>query len=381
MKLIYLSNYNIPTQNALGIQITQMCVAFTKEKIDVELIVPKQKNKNKNLFEYYGIEKSFKVKEIYRPDLLKFGKFGFLIQTIFFLLRVKIYLYSQKYDYLYTREQLTGLFFKDFIYEVHNLSDKITFFHKALFKKAFKVIAITNFIKKDLIEKGGISIEKIVVSPDAVDLNKFNLNIAQDQARNKLELPKNKTIIGYIGKYVTFGKGNKGVDDLVKVFPEILKSNPQVFLLIVGVGEKNIIKVEKLFKNSGINNRNYKIIAYLPYGDVIYSLRASDILIMNYSRFQYHTYYTSPMKMFEYMASGRPIIASDLPSVREILDENNCLFIKPDNIKSLEDCIKKLLQDKDFSDKISKQAYKDVQNYTWDKRVRQILIFLKKYEK
>ncbi|MFC1775246.1 glycosyltransferase [Patescibacteria group bacterium] len=377
MKLVYLSTYNIPTKNALGIQITQMCNSFAGQGVEVELIVPKQKKKEKKLFEYYNMEKSFKVKEIFRFELSKFGKIGFLVQTILFLLTVKIYLLSKKYDVLYTREQLAGLFFKGFVYEIHNFPQKITFLHRLIFKRIFKVIAITSFFKKDLI-KNGISSEKILVSADAADLDKFNINISQEVARKKLSLPEERIIIGYVGKYVTFGKWNKGADDLIKSFPTILKYNPEAFLLVVGVGEGNVAKVEKLLNELDISNNNYKIIAHLPYEKVIYCLRASDMLVMNYSKSQHHMYYTSPMKMFEYMASGRPIIASRLPSVTDVLNENNAFFIEPDSVESLTNGIKKALQDKGLADKIANQAYTDVQNYTWQKRSQQILDFIKK---
>ncbi len=372
MKLIYLSSYNIPTKNALGIQITQMCNAFAGENVEVELIIPKQKNKN--LFEFYNIKENFKVKKIYRPNLLSFGRIGFLVQTIFYLLMVRVYLFSKKYDYLYTREQLTGLFFKDFIYEAHNFPKKIGFFHRIILKRIYKIIAITSFLKKDLID-AGVFAKKIFIASDAVDLSKFNISISKQEARNKLNL-LDRNIIGYIGKYVTFGEGNKGVDDLIESFPKILKFNKEVFLLIVGVGLDNVDKINKLFESFGISNKDYKIIPHLPYDEVIYSLRASDILIMNYSKFQYHTYYTSPMKMFEYMASQKPIIASDLPSIKEVLNKNNALFIKPNDIESLVEAIRKLLQDKVLADRISKQAFEDVQEYTWDKRVKNILNFV-----
>jgi glycosyltransferase involved in cell wall biosynthesis len=81
--------------------------------------------------------------------------------------------------------------------------------------------------------------------------------------------------------------------------------------------------------------------------------------------------------MFEYMASQRPIVASDLPSIREILNENNAVLIQPDNPKALAKGIESILKNPDFSAKISAQAYKDVQDYSWQKRTEKILEFIK----
>ena len=86
--------------------------------------------------------------------------------------------------------------------------------------------------------------------------------------------------------------------------------------------------------------------------------------------------YTSPMKMFEYMASQKPIVASELPSFKEVLNQENCIFVEPDNPEAMAIGIKKALNDAELSKRISEQAFKDVQKYTWDNRVRKILEFI-----
>ena len=76
------------------------------------------------------------------------------------------------------------------------------------------------------------------------------------------------------------------------------------------------------------------------------------------------------------MASKRPIVASDLPSIREILNEENAVLVEPNNPEALAEGIKKILQNPELADKISKQAFRDVQNYTWQKRAQKILGFI-----
>ena len=85
--------------------------------------------------------------------------------------------------------------------------------------------------------------------------------------------------------------------------------------------------------------------------------------------------HTSPLKLFEYMASGRPIVASDLLSLREILTEQEAIFFKPDDPLDLALKIKEILVNQSLAEQISQNAREKVQNYTWQNRAHRALIF------
>ncbi|MBI2053858.1 MAG: glycosyltransferase family 4 protein, partial [Candidatus Staskawiczbacteria bacterium] len=87
-------------------------------------------------------------------------------------------------------------------------------------------------------------------------------------------------------------------------------------------------------------------------------------------------YYTSPLKLFEYMASQRPIVASDLPSIREILDEKSAVFFEPGDSEKLGQGIKKIINDENLAKSISVKALEKVREYTWEKRAKKILAFI-----
>ena len=120
------------------------------------------------------------------------------------------------------------------------------------------------------------------------------------------------------------------------------------------------------------------MIGHRPHIEIPYWLKAADVLILpNSAKEKISQFYTSPMKMFEYMASQKPIIASELPSIKEVLNENNAILVESDNFKALARGIEKALKDNELSDKISQRAYSDVQDYTWQKRAENILNFFK----
>ena len=87
--------------------------------------------------------------------------------------------------------------------------------------------------------------------------------------------------------------------------------------------------------------------------------------------------YTTPIKLFEYMASGAPVVASDLPSFSKYLKDNeNSLLFEPDNPKSLAEKVNTLLENHSMGEKLSNKAYSEVHEFTWQKRVEKILNFV-----
>jgi len=87
--------------------------------------------------------------------------------------------------------------------------------------------------------------------------------------------------------------------------------------------------------------------------------------------------FTSPLKLFEYMAAGVPIVASDLPSTREILTpEVNAVLVPPNNPQALAAGIQRVLEDRDLANRIAQNALEDVMQFSWKKRAEKIIIFL-----
>jgi glycosyltransferase involved in cell wall biosynthesis len=368
MKLLYIANNRMPTEKAHGIQIMEMCQAFASHG-EVELVIPRRLNKiRQSPFEYYGIAKVFKITRLPCPDLTPFniGSLGFYIQAIAFLLAAKFYLLFKKYDILYTREKMVGFFFDNFVLEIHALPPKVRRFNKEIWRKARALAVKTDFIKQNLISLG-INADKIIVVPNGVDLKKFDLNISKEEARRKLNLPLDKKIILYSGSlFLHDWKGISTLLDSVKYF------TPNTLLLLIGGTKEEIAGLR-----AGYDCHNLILEEKKSHDKIPLYLKAADIFVLpNKSNHPESQFYTSPIKLFEYMAAKRPIVASDLPSIRGILDDNNAIFAEAGNPESLASSIKKLLEDPMLARRISEQAFSDVQNYTWEKMAERILKFI-----
>lgn len=292
---------------------------------------------------------------------------------------------KERFGYVYTRESYlllflilyNKLFFRlniKFIYEVHtivseNFSEKII--NILLARGADYLIFVTKYLRDHYIKKYNCRNKKTLVAPDAVNLNIFDINISKEEARKKLNLPLNKKIIGYCGRFRTMDT-EKGIIDVLEAI-KIMDDN--ILFIAMGGKPKHVEYYKEQAELLGVGGKA-KFVGNYTQDIVALYQKAYDTLLMPFPDIHHYRYYMSPMKMFEYMASKRPIIASNLPSIREILNESNAVLVRPDNRDDLVQAIRKLLADEGLRERISNRACEDVKQYTWEKRVERILDFI-----
>jgi glycosyltransferase involved in cell wall biosynthesis len=272
---------------------------------------------------------------------------------------------------LYTRSPEIAWLFKlrgyKIFFEAHTYPESKNFIFK-LFLKNIKIISITHGLKKVFV-KNGFDEKNILVASDAVDLEKFNIDISKKEARKKLDLPLDKKIIMYTGSFSVWGW--KGIDLILDISK---KFNKDFLFVLVGGNKKEVDVLNNKFKDS-----NLIAIEKVLHKKIPFYLKSADLLLLpNKKGDIISEKYTSPLKLFEYMAGKRPIVASDLPSIREVLNKENCLFHRSDDAYDLAKKIKYLLANKEMADRLAKQAFLDVKKYTWQKRAENIINFIRK---
>lgn len=366
MKIIYIANARIPTEKAHGIQMMKMCEALSCAGHDVTFFINGRNNAIMNdPFEYYSVQRIFKI--VRESSFMLFpNKFGFRLQNLFFGLSAFFYCLFRKFDIIYSRDELP-IFFNlikgNCYWEVH--TSRINFIVKIVLNKCSGIITITNNLKNFYINLG-IDGKKIFVEPDGVDLSEFSLEISKEDARKQVNLPLDKRILIYTGHLYGW-KGVGVMADSAKYFDE------NTLFVFIGGTEKDLEEFRK--KYGKINN--ILILGRKRHKEVPVFLKAADILVLpNSAKKEISELYTSPLKLFEYMASGRPIIASNLSSLKEILNGDNAVLVKPDDSAELACAIKNLLSDSKKMEKIANKALEEVQKYSWIQRANNILNFI-----
>lgn len=372
-KIIYLANVRLPTEKAHGIQIVKMCEALAERGLEAELVVPNRLNSIKDdVFDYYGIKKNFILNKLPCIDLISravwLGPIAYWVEALSFAWSVKKYL--RRFSCIvYTRE-LSNIAFlgpgNKIVYEAHNLPKRPNAIYSYWLNKINNLIVITQGLRDDFIALG-FQAERVLVAPDAVDLKMFCITDSQSNCRGQLNLPLDKKIILYTGHLYDW----KGADVLL----EAAKLLPECLVVFVGGTDADVDNLRNKAQSNQVEN--ILIVGHRPVGEIPAYLCAADTLVLpNSAKSKISARYTSPLKLFEYMASRRPIVASDLPSLREILTGETATFFESDNPRSLAEGIKFVLENPVMTAKKAESAFLKVQNYTWEKRVRNILKFI-----
>lgn len=341
-KLYYIANIRIPTEKAHGIQIMNMCEAFADAGLDVELVVPKRKNDiEKDPFEYYGVKENFAIKKLWCLDIVRFGRLGFRLESFTFAKFATGYALFKK-GVFYTRDELLAFSLsfmgKKVVWEAH-MGHK-NFFVRSLILLKVPIIVISSGLK-NLYERMGARSGNILIAFDAVNIEKFGIRESKSDARSILKIDQDKKLAVYAGS-LQHWKGTELLTEAAKLLPDV----------------------------------EIRIVSGKPHKEVPLYLRAADVLVVpNTGKEDISRLYTSPMKLFEYMASGVPIIAADLPSMREIVDDSTAYFFSPDDYKSLASTIKKVLNDPEAEEKGRRSMVK-VKEYSWQNRAQGVLNFV-----
>ena len=231
------------------------------------------------------------------------------------------------------------------------------------------LISVVSEVTKEQIVSLGADENKIVVNPNGVNPEKFSPEISGKSIREQLKLD-DFYVVGFIGTFTRW----HGVETLFDAAIEVLSNSDKIKFLLIGDGN---LKSHLELKTEQLGLKD-KIIftGIIPHEKAPEYLAACDVLISPHLGFESgERFFGSPTKLFEYMAMGKPIIASELEQIGQIIrNEINGLLFKPGDVKELSNLILRLFNDSELSSRLGKKAREDViKNYTWTKNAMRVL--------
>lgn len=359
-------NVRMPTEKAHGYQIAKMCEALALGGAEVSLLVPTRRNDTeKDIFSYYGVRGNFRVEYVPTFDAIAFlrgARIGFYLQAISFLWAIRS-VDIPKNNIIITRNpEIVWWYgrsgYKVF-YDAHNFPRRGVWFLKKLLSRISGVIANSNGTA-DAFHCIGFS--NILTAPNAVDLTQFTNTEIQE--RGALGLPPGR-IAMYVGHLYEW----KGVSVVVDAACQTVEKN--LTFVFLGGTDKDLV----VYREKTKDLKNVLFLGHHPRNRIPAFIKSADVLLLpNIPTTEESVSYTSPIKMFEYMASGVPIVASDLPSIREVLNDKNSILVKAGDPGSL-----LLGIESSFGYEAQEKALvakEQVKEYTWDARAMRVVSFL-----
>jgi len=217
-------------------------------------------------------------------------------------------------------------------------------------KSSDKIIAPTNFIK-EYARSFGVNAKKIFVVPNGVDTEIFDSKNYVPRSTSNADAERKKLCV-YCGRIESWA----GINIIAKLCDVFQQKHPEVKFLIVGQGKKKITELQ-----------NATIMKEVPYEDVPGILSAADVILVPFPR-NAVSHAASPLKLFEGMSMQKPVVASNLNGISEVVvDFENGLLADPDNVAEWVEDILYLLNNESIATEIGKKARETVEGeYDWN---------------
>jgi glycosyltransferase involved in cell wall biosynthesis len=392
MKLIYIANIRLPTEKAHGLQIVQNCEAFAAAGAQVTLWAAQRWNsaaqrRSGDVWAHYGVERNFALRRLPCVDLIplvperidRLAQAVFLLQLLTFTLSAALRAVVVHADAFYSRDALVLLALSLFkprralAYEVHSLAPgRFGRWTQRQVIRRCAVFATTRRLADALIERGADPARTWVVH-DGIRTDRFADLPDRDSARRSLGWPEDAFIVGYVGRLHTMAM-SKGVDVLV----EALAGCEGMAVALVGGPAEMAAALRDRWRALGGRAGHFFDAGQVPPAQVPLYIAAFDACAMPLPWTEHFAFYASPIKLFEYMAAGRPIVATDLPSTAEVVaDGETALLVPPGDPMALRVAVERLRADPALGARLAAAARARVMaEYTWSARAWRILAAL-----
>lgn len=366
-RIVAIAGSQIPSDTANSLQVMKACQAIVQLGHQLTLLVPGSRDTSVDLQSHYGLHTEFPIEWLPSASRRMF--------TWDAVRRARLLNPELLYTWFPQSAVFSLLYKYPVILELH-LQPTGRFgpaWHRAFARlPGCKRLASITRALMDMLEHGYSIVlppEEVVIAPNGVDLERFASLPDPVTARRQTGLREAPTVICTGHLYA--GRG-------VELFLSLAKSLPGRHFVWVGGRSEDVIRWKQRVEAEGISNLTFT--GFIPNRDLPLYQAAADVLLMPYSRsimgssgIADSARVASPMKMFEYMAAGRAIVTSDLPVIREVLNEKNVVFCEPDDVTSWKAALVSLFNDETHRLALGRQARQDVQAYTWLARAEHIL--------
>ncbi len=240
------------------------------------------------------------------------------------------------------------------------------FIEKLNLRLADKNICVSN-VAKEYFLKYGVAAEKFDVITNGADVHRFNGNIKKDEnILNKYDL-KDKIVIGFVGSFHLW----HGVENLKYLIQKVVPLDHRIVFLLVGQGGPMQSSIEAFIKSNNISNR-VVMTGYVSHDQIQNYISVMNIVLAPYPALKF--FYYSPVKIYEYMSCGKPVVSTKIGQIAEVIDDGfNGLVCSPDDLGEMYEKIKKLVNDPVLRNRLGENARNTIlKKHSWQAKGQQL---------
>jgi glycosyltransferase involved in cell wall biosynthesis len=402
MRLIYLTSSRLPTEKAYGYQILKECETLADAGASVQLFSPALAQKQARAMEvsgsfdlhsYYQVRRNFGYVPL--PVGLWLDPFWTETSRLWAVAKMLAYtigiesllrknvgagpsiLWTQ--DLLVAATLLRRIYGRPWnvVYECHGVPMGALRQLLPRLNRALAIVATTRGIQNYL-TTSGVDAKRIMLAPNAVDFVRFQIPLTRAECRQRLGLPPDRKIIGYIGKFRTYDM-EKGIPELIRSMGVLVHSiDPPPILLCVGGPLDRVGSYLEIGAANGVAPELMRFEDFRPRAEVPLWMKACDVCTIPFpGSVEHFAKYASPMKAFEYMAAGVPIVASDIPALSEILTHGEtAVLVSSLDRDTLAAGLLHVLGDEEFGQRLAARALEAVRENSWERRAARMMEFV-----
>jgi glycosyltransferase involved in cell wall biosynthesis len=386
---VYVANVRLPTEKAHGHAIVQMCAALAAAGAEVELWHSRDNgDPTQSVFDYYTAEPSFRVRKLANLDVIPLErwlpppvmKYLTGVQALtwaWYSARVargegaQLYLTRD----LWSAWWLTGRGLP-VVVEIHIPPEgpgRHLLPSLGRRRSLISAVALTDRGREQLVA-AGVPSRRVTILRSGVDLSDYSELPDRRECRRLCGLPCDRPVVGYVGRFQTMGI-EKGIPELIRSVG-LLRSGRGLDPLLVCVGGPMdpVAGYQALARECGLGPDSVLFHDRVPSARVPTWVGALDVAVVPSPAVAHFTEYASPLKIFECMAAGTPIVATDLPAHRELLAHGRTAWlVQPGSPGALAEGISTLLSDPALREVIASRARTTVAAFDWRRRAERIL--------
>lgn len=390
MRIRYVHSANIRIPSANAVQVMRMCEAFAAQGAATELVYPEYLTGNvipsSERYAYYGLAPTFGLRPLTAPftaGLMRVPAYLPVAKLVAYaadIIRDATHPETQRPDVIFTRCATAALAMPSMmawrgeerplvVFEAHEFPrDR---FRAAGLDRVDAVVAITQALADELRAERICPADRILVSPDGVP-ESWLAPIDRDGARRRLNLLAARPLVVFTGRLQA--------DVVPMLFEAADQLRDVAELVVVGSpSDDDGRALDRMREAARTRALPVKFVGAVRAEEARLYQAAADMLLAPYTGTLRWARYTSPLKIFEYMAAGRPMIVSDLPVLHEVLTHGESAWLVPAaSGAALADGVKTLIARPDLSERLARLAREKAPAYTWNRRARFIIDFLER---